>query len=283
MYSYSKDSIQIQETLDNIELSIENLGKKKKVTIWNLFGSMYSSLRNITQRTKLAHVLIPGILIFAGAMFIYQEFYPDVAQVIQQNSGYYNQSILSPVDEQYINIVKYIAKPEGLGTLTQNALNLNILAPDPETLKFQDTFYISIPSIGINKLPVKPNVDSTSEQSYMSVLNTALAHFRNTGLPISDVGNNIVIYGHSASPNFNPQRTDPMLAFSFIPELKIGDEIIIEINNQVYRYKMQRSKIVEPDDTSIITGVKGKGTLTLFTCFPAGSNAQRYVAVARPV
>jgi len=283
MYSYSKDPITELDNPELIEMSIQNMGRKNKTTIWSMFGGTYTSLKNITQRTNTAKVLIPGLFIIAGFAFIYQEFYPDVQQMIQQNSGYYNQSILSPVDEQYINISKYIAKPEGLANLTQNALGLNILEPDPVSLKFNDTFYISIPAIGINRLPVQANVDSTSESSYMSVLDKALAHFRSTGLPLSDIGNNTVIYGHSASPNYNPKRNDPMLAFSFIPELKIGDEIVIEINNQTYKYKMFRSKIVNPDDTSVITGTKGKGTLTLFTCFPLGSNAQRYVAIARPV
>lgn len=282
MYSYSKDPVTQIENPDLIEISINNLGKKKKTTIWSIFGGTYSSLKTTSQKTKLAKILIPGLFIFAGIIFIYQEFYPDVQQMIQNNSGYYTQSILSPVDEQYINISQYIAKPD-FTKLTQSALGLNILKPDPTSLNFNGTFYISIPSLGINKLPVKSNVDSTTESSYMSVLDYALAHFKNTGLPISDIGNNMVVYGHSASPNYNPSKNDPMLAFSFIPELKIGDEIIIEINNQTFKYKMFRSKIVNPDDTSIITGTQGKGTLTLFTCFPLGSNAQRYVAVARPV
>jgi len=282
MQSYKKDPTKNYSENDLIEVSIQNFNKKNKVTIWSLISSGYHSLKNITQRSRIAKIIIPGVFILAGLGFIYQEFYPDVLQKIQEDSGYYNQAILSPVDEQYINISKYIAKPEGLEKLSQSAFGLNILAPDPTSINFAQTFYISIPSIGINRLPIKPNVDSTSESSYLSVLETSLAHFKSTGLPISDVGNNMVIYGHSASMNYNPQRTSPILAFSFLPELKIGDEIIIEINNQTYRYKMFRSKIVNPDDTSIITGTKGRGTLTLFTCFPLGSNDQRYVAVARP-
>src|SRR5690606_20263638 len=134
-----------------------------------------------------------------------------------------------------------------------------------------------------HRLPVEANVDSSSEESYNLALQDSLAHFKGTGLPISDVQNNIVIYGHSASPNYNPRRTDPEVAFSYLPELKVGDDIIIEIEGKEYRFKMYRSKIVEPDDTSVITGTKGKRTLTLFTCYPIGANSQRYVALAREV
>lgn len=282
MYSYTKDPISNLENPDLIEISINNLNQKKKTTIWSIFSGAYGSLKSATQRTKLAKILIPSVFILVGLGFIYQEFYPDVQQMIQENSGYYNQSILSPVDEQYINISEYISKPDFV-SLSQSAFSLNILKPDPTSLNFNQTFYISIPSIGINKLPVKPNVDSTSEDSYMPVLNTSLAHFKNTGLPISEVGNNMVIYGHTASMNYNPKRTDPMLAFSFLPEMKIGDEVIIEINKQTFRYKMFKSKIVDPDDTSIITGTQGRGTLTLFGCFPLGSDENRIVIIARPV
>jgi len=230
MYSYTKDPVKNYQDSDLMEVSISKLdSKQKKTTIWSIFSGAYKNLRFATERSKISKIFIPTLFILIGLAFIYQEFYPDVQQFIQQNSGYYNQSILSPVDEQYINISKYIAKPEGLANLTSSALGLNILAPDPTSLNYNGTFYISIPSIGINKLPIKANVDSTIESSYMSVLDTTLAHFKSTGLPISDVGNNIVVYGHSASPNYNPQKNDPMLAFSFLPELKIGDEIIIEI------------------------------------------------------
>lgn len=281
MYTYNKDTNTKYGEIESIEISIEKLNQKKHTTIWSIFQNVYLGLKNLTQRSKISKIIIPGLFIIAGIAFIYQDFYPDVLQMIRQNQGYYNQSVLSPVDEQYINISKYIARPE-LAALTQSAFSLNILKPDPTSLAYTGTFYISIPSIGINHLPVQANVDSTSESAYMSVLNTSLAHFKGTGLPISDVGNNIVVYGHSASPNYNPQRTDPMLAFSFLGEMKIGDEIIIEIKGQTFKYKMFQSKIVEPDDTSIITGSKGRGTLTLFACFPAGSNAKRLIIVARP-
>jgi LPXTG-site transpeptidase (sortase) family protein len=50
-----------------------------------------------------------------------------------------------------------------------------------------------------------------------------------------------------------------------------------------YVYRVVKSKIVQPDDASIITGTRDKRTLTLFTCFPNGNSAQRFVAIANPV
>lgn len=282
MYSYKKGESEYTSNYEYLELKLDS-PKKNKVTMWSILKGVYISLEKASSKTRVASILIPGIFVIAGGIFIYQQFFPDIQQSLLQSTGYYNRGNVAAVDDTYIDISKYISNPENLDLLTTNALSLNILQPDPVSLNYNNIFYISIPSIGLNRLPVQSNVDSSSENAYNAVLNNNLAHFKSTGLPISDVKNNIVIYGHSASPNLNPSRTTPLMAFSFIPELQVGDEIIIEIEGKEYKYKMFSSKIVAPDETSIITGTKGRGTLTLFTCFPLGSNKERYVAVARPV
>lgn len=281
--SYSKSDPQPKDT-DYVFLRDYN---PQKVTVGGVIKDIpvetYGALKEASKSSRIANFLIPTIFIAVGAYFIYKEVYPDIQQAIQQNSGYLSQGNVAPVSDEYIDLSNYVSKPVDFPSLTRNALKENLLQEDLVSLNFNDVFYISIPSVGINRLPVQANVDSTSEASYMPVLETRLAHFKNTGLPISDVPNNMLIYGHSASPNYGPQPTDTYVAFSFLPNLKIGDEIIIEIAGETFKYKMSSSKIVKPTDTSVITGTKGKHTLTLVTCFPAGSNENRYVAIARPI
>ncbi|MDQ7020338.1 MAG: sortase [Candidatus Dojkabacteria bacterium] len=79
----------------------------------------------------------------------------------------------------------------------------------------------------------------------------------------------------------NPSTDNPMVAFSYLHRLKVGDDIYLEIDGVEYHYRMRRSKIVDPNDLSIITGSKGSKTLTLFTCHKPGDNKERYVAIAR--
>lgn len=256
---------------------------KEKSTMVSVFNSIYQSFKSLTNSSRIASIIIPSIFIFSGFAFIYRQVFPEIQQVIQKNAGYLDQGNISPVSEDFIDLSAYVSKAENFEDITSKALNDNILLPDNQSLDFSGTFFISIPSLGINRLTVTANVDSTSENSYQPVLNRSLAHFKSTGLPISDIKNNIVIYGHSISMNYNPSRQNPMVAFSFLPELKIGDEILIEMNNQQYKFAIQRTKIVEPTDVSIITGARGRRTLTLFTCYPLGSNAQRFVAVAREI
>ena len=275
LYKYNKNT-QFKEVSSNkgyINLTPEN--EYKKTTAWSLAEGFKNS--------KSGQIILPGLFIVIGLVFIYQNFLPQIQQIIQEKSGYYTSGNLSPVDEEYVDLSAYVSHPEGLTTLTQDTIEKSILVPDEVSKNYKGTFYISIPSIGINRLPVQANVESSSEEVYNQVLNYSLAHFESTGLPISDVKNNIVIYGHSASPTYNPRASDPMVAFSFLPDLQVGDTITIEMQGKTYTYQMYKSKIVEPNDTSIITGTAGKGTLTLFTCFPLGSDAKRYTAVARPV
>lgn len=217
---------------------------------------------------------------------MWQQIGPAVDQQLKEAAGYYDQGTTPLVAGEYVTArTQYVSNPgaEYFRQLTERALAENVLVKDPVSNQYVGTFYLSVPSLGMDRIPVKANVESGVEEVYNSVLNDQLAHFKDTGLPISDVKNNIVIYGHSAMPYYSPSPSDPLTAFSFLSELKIGDEMLIEIEGETHRFVMSKSKIVEPDDVEIITGNPGKRTLTLFTCYPRGSNSHRYVAVGREV
>lgn len=286
LYSYKKSKTPARFSSDYDEFLIREYKEPSKSMLGHLFAvpvGLYKDLVRFTQKSTIANLVIPTVFILIGGAFIYREFLPDIQAAVQNSLGYLTQGNVSPVAETYIDLTTYISKPQSFKELTIQALNEHTLEDDSVSLNFEGDFFITIPSLGIDRLPVQANVDSTTETIYNEVLKTHLAHFKSTGLPISNIKNNMLIYGHSASPNYNPNSSDPEVAFSFLPNLKVGDEIIIEIEGQEYKYKMYTSKIVKPTDTSVITGTKGKQTLTLVTCFPLGSNENRYVAIARPV
>lgn len=250
--------------------------------LWKSVGKSYGMLQKLTERSSLANLIIPSFFIVLGLMLIYRHFYPQIQSFLNDANKVTEQGNTAPVSENYIDLSQYISNPAGLTLATDQAFDQDILQEDTKSRGYGGLFYISIPSLSIDRLPVQANVDSTSENAYNTVLKNSLAHFENTGLPFSDVDNNIVIYGHSASSNYNPRPTDPEVAFSFLTNLRVGDEIILEMEGKKYNFKMSKSKIVEPTDLSIVTGQRNKRTLTLFTCYPAGSSGKRFVAVARP-
>ena len=284
LYSYKKESkrqiyyVNGKPVIENILIQNPDISKRQANSV---FKSTTKKIVKTYNKSRLAGIIIPLILVSTGVFFIYRQFFPDIKQFIENNSGYLTQGNISPVSDSYVNYDIYLSNPSGLTELTKRALDENILAVDDTSLNYSGNFYISIPSLNINRLPVQANVDSSSEEIYNEALKDSLAHFKSTGLPISTIQNNIVIYGHSASPNYNPRKDDPEVAFTYISELKVGDVITIEIEGKEFNFTMYKSKIVDATDISIITGTKGKRTLTLFTCYPAGNNSQRYVALAR--
>jgi len=246
-------------------------------------GDGYGILQSLVNSSFLANLIIPAFFISLGLFFIFKYIYPEIKYQIEKQNGLVSQGTTTPISQDYVDRSLYISNPAGLNEVSEEAFKQDILQDDTVSKNYNGIFYITIPALGIDSLPVTANVDSTTESSYNSILPTSLAHFQNTGLPISDIKNNIVIYGHSASPNYRPKPSDVEVAFSFLSNLKVGDEIYIDMDGQRYTYRMYRSKIVEPTDLSVITGLKNQRTLTLFTCWPAGNNSSRYVAIARPV
>jgi sortase A len=259
--------------------------KKNPLTLGHILGGVASDFKNLLITSKVAGFLIPFIIILFGVSIIYHQVWPDIEQRVKQISGYYDNSTIPLVAGDYIEKAQYLSNPgsDYFKKLNDDASSTNILKDDPTSRNYRGRFTISIPSLDFNNLPVTANVDSGNETVYRNILNTTLAHFQGTGLPISDVSNNIVIYGHSSAGDYFERTHDLAGAFSRLNRIQVGDQITIKMEGKEYVYRVVKSKIVQPDDASIITGTRDKRTLTLFTCFPNGNSAQRFVAIANPV
>ncbi len=257
---------------------------ENKVTMWSLLSGMYEVAKRLVATSTLAGLLIPSILIMTGMGFIYLQFQPSIVEQVKEYAGYYDQGTTTLVADGYItDRLQYVSNP-GADYFQRVAAELQNqkIVPDNFSLQYKGTMYLTIPSLGFDRLPISSNVDSSTKDIYDRVLSSSLAHFKGTSVPASEVDNNIVIYGHSAGGSYNPRPDDVLAAFSFLKDLKVGDLITIEMDGKEYKYRMSRSKIVEPTDTSVITGTPGKETLTLFTCHPPGNNANRLVITALP-
>jgi LPXTG-site transpeptidase (sortase) family protein len=265
-------------------IKIEEKGSKP-LTLWDVFAGMKNDFIHLLQTSTMARILIPTLLIGAGGIILFRQLYPEVKQRARQVTGYYDPTRAELVKGDSVQQKEvYLSNPgaDYFKKLTNEAMGENILQTDAVSSKYHGRFNLSIPSLGLNNLPVQANVDSGVESVYRSVLNSGLAHFKGTSLPMSETSNNSVIYGHSAGGDYYSRTKDVAAAFTKLNDIKIGDEIIVNMDGKEYRYRVVKTKIVQPDDSSIINGTKGKKTLTLLTCFPAGNNSQRFVAVARP-
>ena len=72
--------------------------------------------------------------------------------------------------------------------------------------------------------------------------------------------------------------------FYNLPDLQKDDELTIKWNDQTYRYRVYETKTVEPTQIDIRNPTKGKDQeVTLYTCTPLGSTAQRFVIKAEKI
>jgi len=129
-------------------------------------------------------------------------------------------------------------------------------------------------AISIPRLHITNAVVSTVDTD----LTKHLVNFSGTGAP-PDKGNP-VIFGHSTLPQlYNPK--DYKTIFANIQNMQIGDEILVNVNNITYTYKIFSIKIIDPEDTSVLAQTTDDSYLTLITCTPPGTIWKRLVLKSR--
>lgn len=132
-----------------------------------------------------------------------------------------------------------------------------------------EEFTISIPKLEIEDAVVV--TDSTK-------FDKNLAHFPGTAIP-GQIGN-AFITGHSVLPEFFDSKNYRTI-FSHLSDLEIGDDISVNVDDKIYHYIVQYSKIVDPHDTSVLLPISATGhNLTLMSCVPPGTNIKRIVVIA---
>ena len=120
---------------------------------------------------------------------------------------------------------------------------------------------IDIPAIGVR--------DYVVEGTDLENLRKGPGHYPDTPLP-GDPGT-VAIAGH---------RTTYGAPFRRIDELDRGQEIAVDMPYGRYVYRVERTKIVEPTDLSVLDRVR-HDRLVLSACHPLYSAAQRVVVFSR--
>jgi len=128
-----------------------------------------------------------------------------------------------------------------------------------------------IPSIHVDM----PIVEGSSDK----VLDLGVWHRPGTGTP----GNaNMVLTGHRVGYAFLPDDVKNSTSFYNLDKLQEGDFVILYWGQKEYDYEITGFEIVPPDMMEVESQKVGE-RLTLYTCHPIGSNAQRLVYYAKRV
>ncbi len=143
--------------------------------------------------------------------------------------------------------------------------------PHATTVSKVRYYTLSIPVLDINNLPVEINgVD----------LKKNAIQYSGTAVPGSY--GNTVIFGHSTLPQLS-KAGNPLSAFTPLPKIKKGAEVVINYDGVTYRYRVRDTMEVKPTQIEVLAQRYDKYELTLITCVPLGTYLHRFVARAELV
>ncbi len=143
--------------------------------------------------------------------------------------------------------------------------------PSATPIPIVEAPHLLIDTIGLD-VPISWDVPAELTTDY---LNKGVAHLAGSA-HLGEVGN-LFITGHSSDYVW---KHNPYAAtFALLPKLKENDTITIRENGQVYTYKVNQTRIVNPDQVEVANQTTTP-VLTLMTCYPIGTTRQRFIVHA---
>ena len=232
---------------------------------------VYYKKENYLDRKKILRLLSFSMLLVGVSIVVYV-FLPLLSWEVYFAPVFASQAVTAPIPKESV------VSPDTIQTLVQQAsysisgvnyYDAQNWFPNYRFEKNGQTkiqFYtISIPS-----LKIKNAVVSTVDTN----LAKHLVNFGGTAFP-PDKGN-AVIFGHSTLPwLYDPENYRTV--FTYLYKLNPGDEILVNIGNVTYKYKVDSITVVDADNTSVLQQNYNGSYLTLVTCTPPGTIWKRLV------
>jgi len=130
-------------------------------------------------------------------------------------------------------------------------------------------YIMSIPKLEIEDAKVLVGGEDLTE---------SLIHYAGTAIP-GNLGTGVV-FGHSVLPQFfNPK--DYHAIFATLPEVEVGDEILVKVDDVTYKYVVYGMTTVDPTDLSVLEQHFDNYYLYVITCVPPGLDLKRLVIKAK--
>lgn len=181
-----------------------------------------------------------------------------------------------PVIKAYISQYRSPAPSTTNVTIAKNDSEVTKnVTTETEQVSLDFSFGLYIPKIKSNSKVVK-NVSPYDENEYIKALERGVAHARGTYTP--NVSGNVFLFAHSAVNFYERRKYD--VYFYLLNELKKDDEIYVSYEGKIYKYLVSEVKIVDKTETKYLGNYDTKDTLTLMTCYPAGTDWKRTVVIA---
>jgi LPXTG-site transpeptidase (sortase) family protein len=154
--------------------------------------------------------------------------------------------------------------------------------PEPQVAKVQpeppaETIPDYPPKVFIPKLGVEaPLFVDINPALIVEQLKQGVAQYSGTALP-GEIGNSVIV-GHSSDYIWSDGNYKNI--FALLDKLVAGDQIIVQYKKEKYIYAVESSKVVGPNELSVLKRTVSP-TLTLLTCYPVGTSRNRLIVTAR--
>lgn len=223
---------------------------------------------------KLARITALGIFI-CGIITAGYVFLPIILYQILLAPAFAEQNVAAPIPKTTI------VSPQNFATLLATA-DVPIIGKDYNNAQnwFPGyTFGNSHPKILSYTLSIpKIHIENAMVTTTDNDLSKHLVNIGGTAVP-PDKGN-AVIFGHSTLPwLFDPKNYHTIFANAHT--LKVGDTIIVNVNNTAYNYTIFSTTVVSPDETSELAQSYDASYLTIVTCTPPGTTWKRLIIRAK--
>lgn len=119
--------------------------------------------------------------------------------------------------------------------------------------------YITIPKIDVN-LPIYNGTGA-------DVLQKGVGHMVQSSYPLGGESTHCVLTGHRGLPE--------AVLFTYLDRLERGDCFYLHVLDEVLAYRVERTKVVEPNEGGDLDIVPGQDLCTLVTCTPYSINTHR--------
>ena len=96
-----------------------------------------------------------------------------------------------------------------------------------------------------------------------------------------EIGGNFILSGHSFVWAYTPWKVNEKSIFYNLKDVRTGDEISVRWGSEDYKYKVEQTFDVKPNQTDI-EKPSVEPRLTIYTCTEAGSADGRVVVIAKP-
>jgi len=137
-------------------------------------------------------------------------------------------------------------------------------------------FGIVVPKINANAKVIE-NVDPYNSWEYQQSLTQGVAHAKGSSVPGED--GNVFIFAHSSDNFYNANRYNSV--FYLLNKLEISDYFYLIKDSVIYKYAVEQTGVVKPENVEYLSPNYGERTAVLMTCWPPGTTIDRLIVVGK--